>query len=89
MIGKIWYFHLKESLYRMMVLNHQRMHCSKRAQLSNLIVSSGNNDNNASHKQKIQIILLHVVEQVHIRIPSLYLSLPEEHLRYKRQVLSV
>ncbi len=44
-------------------------------QLSNLIVSSGNNDNNASHKQKIQIILLHVVEQVHIRIPSLYLSL--------------
>jgi len=45
------------------------------AQLSNLIVSSGNNDNNASHKQKIQIILLHVVEQVHIRIPSLYLSL--------------
>ena len=25
--------------------------------------------------QKIQIILLHVVEQVHIRIPSLYLSL--------------
>jgi nucleotide-binding universal stress UspA family protein len=45
------------------------------AQLSNLIVSSGNNDNNRSHKQKMQIILLHVVEQVHIRIPSLYLSL--------------
>jgi nucleotide-binding universal stress UspA family protein len=44
-------------------------------QLSNLIVSSGNNDNNASHNQKIQIILLHVVEQIHIRIPSLYLSL--------------
>jgi nucleotide-binding universal stress UspA family protein len=44
-------------------------------QLANLIVSSGNNDNNASHKQDLQIILLHVVEQIHIRIPSLYLSL--------------
>jgi nucleotide-binding universal stress UspA family protein len=44
-------------------------------QLANLIVSNGNNDNNASHKQDLQIILLHVVEQIHIRIPSLYLSL--------------
>ena len=44
-------------------------------QLANLIVSGGNNDDNASHKQNIQIILLHVVEQIHIRIPSLYLSL--------------
>ena len=44
-------------------------------QLGNLIVLGGNNDDNASHKQNIQIILLHVVEQIHIRIPSVYLSL--------------
>jgi nucleotide-binding universal stress UspA family protein len=41
-------------------------------QLANIVASSGNSVGNI---ENIQIILLHVVERIHIRIPGLYFSL--------------
>ena len=43
-------------------------------QLVNLSFSNSSS-NNTSSTENIQIILLHVVEEIHIRIPSLYFSL--------------
>jgi hypothetical protein len=46
-------------------------------QLVNALLSRGSNSSAGpnSNENAIQIILLHIVEQIHIRIPSLYFSM--------------
>ena len=70
------------SLYRKILVPYDTSKPSDNAlqhaiQLVNALLSRGSNSTAGpnSNENAIQIILLHVVEQIHIRIPSLYFSM--------------
>jgi hypothetical protein len=66
---KIWYFHMRKYLCHMMVLNHQRMLCNKIHIVNDSLACKREaNTNSTQGKRDIQIILLHVVEEIHLII---------------------